>query len=136
MKRLCGLALLLLAVGCQASNVDKDISGSISDPKLKAQIQDEYKTRQIALAAMETHCRSKWGGDPAMVAYCEETQTPVLRRYVSNQVQYKHMNKGGLFNRQYASYIGCRAAHPGDFEMAQACVDNNTALRQYRRMVD
>lgn len=130
MKRFVGLALAGLLAGCQAGTVDRDISGSITNPALRDQLAEDYQSRQVAMAAMQARCRSEWSDDPSMIAYCEETQAPAVRRYVSNQVRFKHMNKGGLFDKQYRAHIACRAAHPGDFQLAQACVDNDTAVRR------
>ncbi|WP_425962629.1 hypothetical protein [Rhizobium nepotum] len=135
MKRVYVLVALGLLTGCQSATGDKDISSSITEPKLRAQLAEDYQQRQVAIAAMEANCRAKWAGDPSMVAYCEETQTPVLRRFVSNQVRFKHMNKNGLFEKERKDHLNCRAAFPGDFEMAQACVDNETAMRRLARRV-
>lgn len=130
MNRILMMVAVGLLAGCQSGTDDRDISGAISDPKLRAQLSEDYQQRQVAMAAMRTHCASQWRGDPSMIAYCEEAQTPVVRRYVSNQVRYKHLNKGGLFAKEYRAHTVCRAAHPGDFEMAQACVENDTAVRR------
>jgi hypothetical protein len=128
-------AVALVLCGCQSADYSepKDISASITDPKLKAEFADQHKQTVAAIKAMRAYCLSKWRGDSGMTAYCEQQQTPKLKSYISRKVTYEHLAKNGLFADDVARYRKCQIAFWGDYESATACVENEKAVAALTR---
>ncbi|WP_146226115.1 hypothetical protein [Phyllobacterium leguminum] len=141
MKLRIATAIFVISVilsGCQSSSeLDRpDISSKITDPALRAQFKEEYEQRKVAATAMRSRCMQKWSPDNSMIDYCTEQQTPKLAQFIRNKVLYEHLNKKNprIFKFEVDMYRKCQSAYWGDYEMMDACVENERAVRVLTRV--
>lgn len=133
MKPYISIFALMLLTGCQAAQDPMnppDVSHIMTDPDLKAQASEEYRSRQIAIRAMKVHCRTKWSNDESMIAYCEKTATPAMLEFVKRKSIFDTSHKRSGAWKDVVAYLSrCQTAYWGDYEMALACADNERQVR-------
>lgn len=138
MKLYTALLAALTLTGCQAATTDPmnppDVSRIMTDPGLKAQTAEEYRSRQVASRAMKVHCQEKWSTDQGMIEYCVKTATPAMLTFIKRKAIFDTSNKkSGAWKAEVAYLSKCQTAYWGDFEMALACADNERAVKVLSR---
>lgn len=126
--------ILVVASICLAScnSVPADETDSsvyISDPRVKAQLKEEFRQYLVAKDAVNVKCNNTWKPDYSMVEFCIQKQMPLVKGYIKMKVVSSDYNK--LPKGRLNKYQRCEQAHWGDYEMANACVESEESLSLY-----